>query len=719
MITANEKRIVSTNLDNSSAFSIEANDCIFDILSNKVYQRPIEAIERELLCNAIDADRSKKAKIHLPTDLEPYFYVEDSGCGMSNEDIYNVYTRYGASTKRGSNDFIGGLGIGSKTPFAYTDQFQIESSKDGKKNFYVAYKDEDNKPHVSHFDEIDFEQSGTKVSFPVKEEDFDKFASALGKIILYLDDCPEIVSGKKEFFLKAPFSEEETSKIRNTIRSCNFFTEPLYYSQPRFSVLMGGVNYEVDDFLQEISHEDARYDCIQFILRNFLVSLKCNIGDVQIQASREALNLNKKTVNFLADKIIEDFSQFMKTFSEKNFSSVAEYFDSIYVGSAFEEFAKKYGFFDTFEKIEKYFTNLAETFESYGSKCITLEVSRQIVRICDRPIESGNQAIKIQARFLRRNRVNQIAVLPEKMLGIFNKEIGNRIAGRSKEALLSFGGLCSTLFVACEEDKNFYMSILPLKDVSSELQTCFDNAKVARKMYAKRTTTGLEDEEVYVPGRGNETFASAEKYAHDNKKKIVICLKSKADQLSYFKKDETDFSRKNSIEFYMRYSSLSFAATMRDALNVLGEKIPNVLKHDYLFVEVSIPAYKKYNLHTNAKYMKFADLQEKLLKLADKFSNFERCPLSDRALNFVKWANNKMGDESIFKNIKTTDDDTLGKLSSSFYSISGRSIDFKKSEVDEKTKAFLDIVQIPYVYSWSSGDDEFGDFYNKCKMFFA
>ena len=33
----------------------------------------------------------------------------------------------------------------------------------------------------------------------------------------------------------------------------------------------------------------------QFILRNFLVSLKCNIGDVQIQASREALNLNKKT----------------------------------------------------------------------------------------------------------------------------------------------------------------------------------------------------------------------------------------------------------------------------------------------------------------------------------------------------------------------------------------------------------------------------------------
>lgn len=87
---------------------------------------------RELSCNAKDAhvDAGKgdvPFEIHLPNDLEPWFAVTDFGIGLSHEDVTGLYRTYFDSTKTKSNDVTGQFGIGSKSPFAYVDQFTVEA----------------------------------------------------------------------------------------------------------------------------------------------------------------------------------------------------------------------------------------------------------------------------------------------------------------------------------------------------------------------------------------------------------------------------------------------------------------------------------------------------------------------------------------------------------------------------------------------------------------
>ena len=68
--------------------------------------------------------------------------VRDYGPGLSHDDMFRVFTRYGRSTKRDSNEVVGMLGIGSKSGFAYADTFTVVSRHGGRVRTYVAALDE-------------------------------------------------------------------------------------------------------------------------------------------------------------------------------------------------------------------------------------------------------------------------------------------------------------------------------------------------------------------------------------------------------------------------------------------------------------------------------------------------------------------------------------------------------------------------------------------------
>ena len=152
-----------TNMQTES-FKIANNAHMIDILSKKLYTNPELAVCRELVCNAIDAHFSlhrqnsedahkavnsptgvrgtlKKVEVTMPSVYNDFrFIVKDYGTGLSEEDVLNLYTTYGQSTKQGSNDFIGGLGIGSKSPFALTEEFSVVSRYKGTATTYHCYK---------------------------------------------------------------------------------------------------------------------------------------------------------------------------------------------------------------------------------------------------------------------------------------------------------------------------------------------------------------------------------------------------------------------------------------------------------------------------------------------------------------------------------------------------------------------------------------------------
>ena len=130
---------------NDGAFSIQFNAKMAKILSDGLYSDKIQSIVREIACNAVDSHveagyADRPIEVHLPTTWEPWFHVRDFGVGLDHNQVIGIYTVYGASTKTNSNEFIGQLGLGSKSPFSYVDAFDVTARKDGVERQYSMYK---------------------------------------------------------------------------------------------------------------------------------------------------------------------------------------------------------------------------------------------------------------------------------------------------------------------------------------------------------------------------------------------------------------------------------------------------------------------------------------------------------------------------------------------------------------------------------------------------
>jgi len=129
----------------TEGFKIANTAHMMEILSKRLYTNPTKAVCRELVCNAIDAHvaagNTQKVDVWLPSLANDYrFIVKDYGTGLSEEDVMNLYTTYGMSSKQNSNAFIGALGIGSKSPFAVTGEFSVVSRYNGVATTYHCYK---------------------------------------------------------------------------------------------------------------------------------------------------------------------------------------------------------------------------------------------------------------------------------------------------------------------------------------------------------------------------------------------------------------------------------------------------------------------------------------------------------------------------------------------------------------------------------------------------
>lgn len=104
-------------------------------LLTRAYTRPHEAVVRELVANALDSHRdagvTDPVEVILPTIDNPSLTVTDCGLGLSPDEFRSTFGNVGASTKRQSLTSTGHIGIGSKSPYAIADQYQVSAVKDG------------------------------------------------------------------------------------------------------------------------------------------------------------------------------------------------------------------------------------------------------------------------------------------------------------------------------------------------------------------------------------------------------------------------------------------------------------------------------------------------------------------------------------------------------------------------------------------------------------
>lgn len=117
-----------------------ASQLIMDVLA-KLYDNPVEAAIREYVSNAYDANveagSTEPVHLHVPTEDEPYLEVSDTGNGLDYLEIVSVFANFDTSTKRDSNEFIGGFGIGSKSGLAISDKIHVSSVCNGLLNEFV------------------------------------------------------------------------------------------------------------------------------------------------------------------------------------------------------------------------------------------------------------------------------------------------------------------------------------------------------------------------------------------------------------------------------------------------------------------------------------------------------------------------------------------------------------------------------------------------------
>ena len=272
----------------STAFRIKASAASFQILSAGLYSNRILAIVRELSCNAYDAHKavgkeSVPFELHLPTTLAPFFTIKDFGTGLTHQQVMTIYTTYFESTKTDSDDFIGQLGLGSKSPFSYTNQFTVISRIDGVANSYSMHIGEEGTPAVSHLGSTETdEENGLTITLHVKQPDFYSFRDAAQKALVYFDPYPTIIGDHVKEQIKYHARHDKWA-IRADSKS----------HRGNIRVIQGFVQYPLDT--NQLVTEDDLSDDAKSILTAPL-DLFVPIGMVQVAPSREHLSYDKRTV---------------------------------------------------------------------------------------------------------------------------------------------------------------------------------------------------------------------------------------------------------------------------------------------------------------------------------------------------------------------------------------------------------------------------------------
>ena len=313
--SATDVVIERDGLGSDGAFGIVFNAKMAKILSDGLYSDKIQSIIRELSCNAVDSHveagkGDEPIEVHLPTVFEPVFYVRDFGVGLDHEQVIKIYTVYGASTKTNSNEFIGQLGLGSKSPFSYVDAFDVTARKDGVERQYSCYKNEEGMPSIALLSEAPTtERNGVTVQMPVKQEDIRRFAEKAVNVFKWFSVCPRI-TGVSEFTL--PDMKNAWSGARWAIRK----KRDSYYNQAANHpwAIMGRVAYPLD--AASISGlTDAHRAMLALPL-----TLEFDIGDLEIAASREALGYDKRTQANIVSRLDDVLSGLAEEF-ERSMSS--------------------------------------------------------------------------------------------------------------------------------------------------------------------------------------------------------------------------------------------------------------------------------------------------------------------------------------------------------------------------------------------------------------
>lgn len=367
--------VETNNVTEGNTFGIKSSPKTFAILSSGLYSDKIAAVVRELSCNAYDshvdrnklidegratkhtAPQDKNIRVHFPSSFDPFFSVRDFGIGLSPEDVENIYTVYFESTKQDSNDYIGALGLGSKSPFSYAQSFNVIATKNGHRVVYTMFMNSQGIPQPAKLDEGPVESfytedeeipeeefyDGVEVKVPAEPNDAGSFYSAAEYVYRFFELCPELenyrgddityyknINGVEEF-IDGVYIGDSSYRSRQYAIQGNV-AYPIELSQNDFNRAVRDIDKFVDNDDEAVDKQyqftdteiQDLYKFYKGVFTDYTAYIKFNIGDLDVAASREELSYDASTImaillqlKRISDEIENKFTEHMEKFETK------------------------------------------------------------------------------------------------------------------------------------------------------------------------------------------------------------------------------------------------------------------------------------------------------------------------------------------------------------------------------------------------------------------
>lgn len=294
-------------------------DSMPEVLSllTHLYKDPELACIREISTNArdshLEANNPAPIEILTPNALAPNFVVRDWGMGLSLDEIENIYSKYGASTKRQDDRLTGTLGMGCKSPLAYCGQFTMRAVKNGWLTTAQIGRVQSSSAAITILSHVETDEpNGVEITIP--RMDLGDFDRKVTNFFRYWRDGEVLINGQ-------PPKPLEGRRLGTEIILQD---RPRAYNDDQSDVVvMGGVPYLLDP-------KYRLYDPSSTTNHQRAVTVVCYVkmGSVTFVPSREGLQYTTHTRQTLKKLSLEVMGR-IKHLIEKDLAEAPTHWDAL------------------------------------------------------------------------------------------------------------------------------------------------------------------------------------------------------------------------------------------------------------------------------------------------------------------------------------------------------------------------------------------------------
>jgi hypothetical protein len=284
------------------SLDLDSAQVLMQMLSKNLYSDSIGSTIRECASNALDShrragsDRPIVVSFKRNNQADTFeFAVEDFGIGLDADDVVNIISKYGKSTKRNSNTELGMMGLGFKAPLAYSSSFYFVARKDGMERKYMMYEGEDTNSIDLLYEKPTEEPNGVKVIVPVNYYDRHNFTQKIKEQLAYFENVYFDVDNTISYAVTNDF----------TIHRAEHFQFSSIATNNYMHLCLDNVSYPID-------WEKLGIDRI-----NIKIALRFSLSDGLFPTpNREAIRYTQEAKQVILKKIAQVADVFMEKFNE-------------------------------------------------------------------------------------------------------------------------------------------------------------------------------------------------------------------------------------------------------------------------------------------------------------------------------------------------------------------------------------------------------------------